>query len=163
MVAILVSLGNGSLSPVTNCIVQAMLTGSRGWIIPSIIFFPQALAIAELSSSMPVNGACYWWTAALAPSRLSRPLAFVSGWTNVLALFTSVASFSYATSASLRAAIALLEPNWAATDAQLMGMSFAMIFLWTCLTVLKLENIAMVYIGCGKFQILIETNDYSQI
>ncbi|KAH8599475.1 hypothetical protein B0O99DRAFT_668493 [Bisporella sp. PMI_857] len=34
-----------------------------GWFIPCILFFPVALSVAEPSSSMPINGVYYWWTA----------------------------------------------------------------------------------------------------
>lgn len=47
--------------------------------MPGLIFAPQAMAVAMLSSAMPVNGAFFWYAAALAPPRMSRFFAFLTG------------------------------------------------------------------------------------
>ncbi|KAH7127297.1 amino acid/polyamine transporter I [Dactylonectria macrodidyma] len=118
-----------------------------GWFIPAVIFFPQALAIAELCSSMPINGANYWWTAALAPPALSRPLSFISGWTSVVQVITGLASFSFACGLTLGYVIPVLQPEWIPTNAQVMGIAMAILLLWGASSFLHMENVNMVYIA----------------
>lgn len=117
-----------------------------GWLIPSIIFFPQALATALFVSSMPVNGAYYWWTAALAPRWCSRFISYVAGWCALLTLATSTASFSYAVASSVVIGITYVAPSWTPDNAQLMGITFAIVICWAALSALKLENISWVYV-----------------
>lgn len=95
-----------------------------------------------LTSSMPVNGAFYWYTAALAPESYSRPLAFMVGWTTVLSGVTSVASFAYAVASPLALFISKLRPEWEPTNVQIMGISMAIVALWTVLANLRLERIS---------------------
>lgn len=122
----------------------------RGWIIPSIVFFPQTLAIAELASSMPVNGSFYWWTGALAPPKWSRIISFTAGWLNVFSMFTATAAFAYALAASLAYSINMVNPDFPFTNAQLMAMSMAVFFLWLMLMLFKVETIGMVYVIIGQ-------------
>jgi amino acid transporter len=108
------------------------------------------LAVAELVSAMPVNGCFYWWTAALAPQSLRRFLSFVAGWTNLLSLATSVASFAFATAATIQQAIIMVAPEWEANNAQLMAIAFGFVFIWMSLAAFRLEDIAWIYIGGGE-------------
>ncbi|KFA74348.1 hypothetical protein S40288_06692 [Stachybotrys chartarum IBT 40288] len=118
-----------------------------GWFIPAILFFAQPIAVAELCSSMPVNGANYWWTAALAPPAWSRPLSFLLGWLTVTQAFTALASISFAGATSFARAISMFHPEWVATDAQIMGIAMAIVLLWGALSFLQMERIAMVFIA----------------
>jgi amino acid transporter len=127
----------------------------RGWVIPAFIFAPQAMATAMLSSSMPVNGAFYWYTAALAPEKLSRPLAFMVGWTTVLSGVTSIASFAYAVASPLALFVSKLHPAWEPTNPQIMGMSFAIVALWSVLSCLRLERISWMVFGNSKIVMLL--------
>ncbi|KAL1848447.1 hypothetical protein Plec18170_008045 [Paecilomyces lecythidis] len=122
----------------------------QGWIIPNIILLPEVLAIAELASSMPVNGSFYWWAGALAPPAYSHAVSFITGWLNILTMFASTASFVYAVSSSLSYGVNIAVPSMEWTNAQLMALSFAVIVIWCVMMTLKLERIAFVYIGMGK-------------
>ncbi|KAE8357497.1 amino acid/polyamine transporter I [Aspergillus caelatus] len=117
---------------------------SWGWLIPNIMMIPQVIAVAELCSSMPVNGAFYWWAAALAPRRASRPVAFIMGWLNVLSLATHLASFSYAVASSLGQTIGYFVEGFVATRPQLMGMAMGTVTLWASLMLLRLERMTLV-------------------
>ncbi|KAI1022604.1 hypothetical protein LB503_000719 [Fusarium chuoi] len=68
---------------------------ASGWFIPSFFFLPWALTTAEFCSSMPVNGANYWWTAALSLPSISRPLSLIAGMANIMNALTSIASFAW--------------------------------------------------------------------
>ncbi|KAL2814186.1 amino acid/polyamine transporter I [Aspergillus granulosus] len=117
---------------------------SWGWILPNIMMIPQVIAVAELCSSMPVNGAFYWWAAALAPRRASRAVAFIMGWLNILSLATHLASFSYAVGSSLGQTIGYFVEGFVATRPQLMGMAMGTVTLWASLILLRLEKVSIV-------------------
>lgn len=120
-----------------------------GWLIPSLVFLPQALAAAALCSAMPVNGAFYWWTAAMAPKWCSKFLSFVSGWVNLLTLATSIASFAFAVTSSTVQGIIYVAPQWSPSNAELMGIAFGVVFLWLALASRRLEEISWVYLACA--------------
>jgi amino acid transporter len=111
---------------------------------------PQALAVAELVSAMPVNGCFYWWTAALAPPPMRRSLSFISGWTNLLTLATSVASYAFATASIIQLSVSMIHPEWVATNAQLMAIAWGTVFVWMALAAFRLEDIAWIYMGIGE-------------
>ncbi|KAL2809116.1 amino acid/polyamine transporter I [Aspergillus granulosus] len=119
---------------------------SWGWIIPNLILLPQVLAIAELASSMPVNGSFYWWAGALAPPQWSHAVAFITGCLSMLTMLTSTASFAYAVATSLSYSVKIAVPTIVWTDAQLMGLSLGVIIIWMGIMCMKLENISTVYI-----------------
>lgn len=125
------------------------LSTLRGWVIGAVILAPQAITIAELCSSMPTNGAFYWYTAALAPPSVSRPLSFLVGWISTLATFTSLASFAYACAAGYSALIPVARPEWSPTGAQTFAISLAILLGWCLLNMLRIERIAIVMIGIG--------------
>lgn len=122
----------------------------RGWIIPNLLLLPEVLAIAELASSMPVNGSFYWWAGALAPPEWSHPISFITGWLNVLTMFASTAAFAYAVASYFSYAIVIAVPTMVWTNAQIMALSLAVIVIWAAVMTLKLERIAFVYIGMCK-------------
>lgn len=126
----------------------------RGWIVPTFVLFPQVLAIAELCSAMPVNGGNFWWTAALAPPALSRPLSFISGCTTVVATFTGVASFAYASASGICAATEIIQPDWIATPGQKAGVAYAVLALWASTMGLRIDNISWVLVACSKSHVL---------
>ncbi|GMF68586.1 unnamed protein product [Aspergillus oryzae] len=129
------------------CKTQGNTDIFRGWIIPNVILIPEVLAIAELASSMPVNGSFYWWAGALAPPGWSHAISFVTGWLNVFTMFASTASFAYAVASSLSYAVTIAAPSMAWTNAQIMCLSLAVIVVWSGVMTLKLERIASVYIA----------------
>ncbi|OJJ67315.1 hypothetical protein ASPBRDRAFT_34175 [Aspergillus brasiliensis CBS 101740] len=118
-----------------------------GWIIPNVLMLPEVLAVAELASSMPVNGSFYWWAGALAPPAWSHAVSFITGWLNVLTMFASTAAFAYAVSTSLSYVVTIAVPDMVWTDAQMMALSLAVIVVWGALKTLNLEGIAFVYIS----------------
>lgn len=99
---------------------------------------------------MPINGAYYWYTAALAPPKWSRFLSFLTGWTNVLAMFTSTTSFVYAVAGLIIHGIVLVAPEWIPTNPQVLGVAYATLIVWAFLATLKLEQVMWVYISCCK-------------
>ncbi|KAM0544364.1 hypothetical protein ACHAPJ_011823 [Fusarium lateritium] len=121
---------------------------SRGWVLPSFVLMPQVLAIAELCSSMPLNGATYWWTAALAPPKWSRFLSFVSGCTTVLSLFTSVASYAYASSSIIIICVNIYSGGQAITAAQQMAVAMGIVVLWIVGLRLQLDKIGWIMVFC---------------
>ncbi|KAL4753501.1 hypothetical protein BDW72DRAFT_26338 [Aspergillus terricola var. indicus] len=119
---------------------------SWGWIIPNIIVFPEVLAIAELASSMPVNGAFYWWTGALAPPRWSHSTSFITACFNMLSMFTSAASFAYAVASTFSFSLSIAGSTVEWTNARLMAFSMAVVVLWSALMALRLERVVTIYI-----------------
>lgn len=122
-----------------------------GWIIPSCLLFPSCLATAELASSMPVNGAYYWWSAALAAPKYSRPVGFIAGWATILTLLTGMASITFATAATAAASITLLNVRWNPANAELMGIALAILILWTALSEIGSNRLNTLLIICASF------------
>jgi amino acid transporter len=121
----------------------------RGWIIPNVLVFSEVLAIAELASSMPLNGSFYWWSGALAPPRWSNLISFVSGWLNVLSMFSATAAFVYAVAASISFGINVAVPDFKWTNAQIMGLSFGVLIIWAAVMSFRLETITVVFMAMG--------------
>ncbi|PYI30060.1 hypothetical protein BP00DRAFT_477611 [Aspergillus indologenus CBS 114.80] len=119
---------------------------SWGWMIPNVLMLPEVLAIAELASSMPVNGSFYWWAGALAPPAWSHAVSFITGWMNVMTMFASTASFAYAVASSLSYGVTIALPDLIWTNAQVMALSLAVVLIWSAMMTLRLERIAFVYI-----------------
>ncbi|KAL2817635.1 amino acid/polyamine transporter I [Aspergillus granulosus] len=119
---------------------------SWGWIIPSFLVLPEVLAISELASSMPVNGAFYWWSGALAPPRWSHSVSFITGCLNLLSIFTATAAFAYAVASSFSFSLSIAVPDMQWTNPQLMALSLGVIVLWSALMALRLEKVAVIYI-----------------
>ncbi|KAM5350144.1 hypothetical protein ACJ41O_006649 [Fusarium nematophilum] len=119
---------------------------SGGWIIPNLMMLPQVIAVAELCSSMPVNGGFYWWSAALAPGWASRPVAFIVGWFNVLALSTGLAAFAYAVASGFAQSLSYVVTDFKPSLAELMGISMGVVTLWASLMLLKLERVSIVMV-----------------
>lgn len=114
------------------------------------MMFPQVIAVAELCSSMPVNGGFYWWAAALAPKRYSRAFAFITGWFNAVAVATGLAAFAYAIASAMTQTITIVtNGQYHATLPEVMGVAMAVITCWGLLMLLKLERINMIMIGAG--------------
>ena len=99
---------------------------------------------------MPVNGAFYWWSGALAPPRYANMVSFVNGWVNVLSMFSATAAFVYAVASSLAFSVAIVAPDYNFTNAQLMGVSIAVLVVWTALMLLRLETITRIFVLMGK-------------
>jgi hypothetical protein len=100
---------------------------------------------------MPVNGAFYWWTAALAPPAWSNCLGFISGWVTMFGLLTGIASFSYAVASGLSHAIMIARPTWSATDPMILGIALGVVVLWAVSLVMRLERISIAYMFCGMY------------
>ncbi|KAJ5683332.1 amino acid transporter [Penicillium macrosclerotiorum] len=151
------SLVLATASPMTGIFIQSpyqIVYGGYwglvwGWIIPAVFMIPQALAVAELCSSMPINGAFYWWTAALAPPSWSRPLSFISGWTNVFQLITSCAGLGYACATTLTSMGAALNPSWTPTNAETMAISMAIMLLYSLLIGIRMEQLSWILISAA--------------
>lgn len=109
------------------------------------------MAIAELCSAMPTNGAYYWWTAALAPPKLSRPFSYICGWVIIMTLSTSLASFSFACASSYTYLVAQLHSEWHPTAAQNMGIAIAILLMWALTASLRMERITILYISVCEF------------
>ncbi|KAM0470469.1 hypothetical protein ACHAP7_009533 [Fusarium lateritium] len=125
-----------------------------GWFLPTFVLMPQVLAVAELCSSMPLNGATYWWTAALAPPKYSRSLSFVSGCTTILALFTSVASYAYASASIVIICVNIYTGGQTFTAAQQMAIAMSIIVLWIMGLSLQLDKIGWVMVLCTVIPVL---------
>ncbi|KAG7438650.1 putative amino-acid permease [Fusarium oxysporum f. sp. raphani] len=97
---------------------------ASGWFIPSFLFLPWALTTAEFCSSMPVNGANYWWTAALAPPSISRHLSFIAGMANIMNALTRIASFAWASSSSICTIIGLFT-GWVPANPIIFAVAIA--------------------------------------
>ncbi|KAL2787819.1 amino acid/polyamine transporter I [Aspergillus keveii] len=95
---------------------------------------------------MPVNGAFYWWTGALAPPRWSHSTSFITACFNMLSMFTSTASFAYAVASSFSFSLMIAGSTVEWTNARLMGLAMGVLALWSALMGLRLERVVTIYI-----------------
>ncbi|KAF5685703.1 GABA permeas UGA4 [Fusarium denticulatum] len=119
---------------------------ASGWFIPSLLFLPWALTTAEFCSSMPVTGANYWWTAALAPPSISRPLYFIAGMANIMSALTSIASFAWASSSSICTIIGLFT-GWAPTNPIIFTVAIATCAAWFFTASIKMDKASLVFMA----------------
>ncbi|KAK8088434.1 hypothetical protein PG997_003395 [Apiospora hydei] len=124
-----------------------------GWLVPALLFLPWALTTAEFCSAMPVNGANYWWTAALAPPSISRPISFIAGMANVMNALTSIASMAWASSSALCTIISLYN-GWEPTNAVMFGIAWALCLLWFVMASMKMANASQLYIGSASIVLI---------
>ncbi|CCT62528.1 related to UGA4-GABA permease-also involved in delta-aminolevulinate transport [Fusarium fujikuroi] len=117
-----------------------------GWFIPSFLFLPWALTTAEFCSSMPVNGANYWWTAALAPPSIFRPLSFIAGMANIMNALTSIASFAWASPSSICTIIGLFT-GWVPTNPIIFAVAIATCAAWFFTASIRMDKASLVFIS----------------
>ncbi|KAF5594409.1 amino-acid permease [Fusarium pseudocircinatum] len=119
---------------------------ASGWFIPSLLFLPWALTTAGFCSSMPVNGANYWWTATLAPPSISRPLSFIAGMANITSALTSIASFAWASSSSICTIIGLFS-GWVPTNHIIFTVAIATCAAWFFTASIRMDKASLVFIA----------------
>lgn len=119
------------------------------------MMIPQVIAVAELCSSMPVNGGFYWWAAALSPPKYARAFAFITGWFNALAVVTGLASFAYSIAVGLAQTVTIATGGrFDGTLAEVMAMSMAVVTLWAAVMLLRLETINVLMMITAAFLFL---------
>lgn len=89
-----------SLVPsIASVLTDGLTAGGIGmtwaWLIASAFIMSVALSMSEMSSSQPTSGGLYYWTWMLAPTKIRRPLSFLTGWTNSLGLVSGICSINY--------------------------------------------------------------------
>ncbi|KAL3487244.1 amino acid/polyamine transporter I [Aspergillus germanicus] len=163
-----ISLTLATASPLSGILVSSyyqILYGGYfglvwGWLIPCVLYFPFVISVCELCSSMPLNGATYWWAAALAPPRIARPLSYIAGWLNSFTLVTSLASFAYATGAGLCVVITIIKPELTLSTAEQMGIAMGIVVFWAVLSCLRLEQISFIFICSAAIVLITSTLFY---
>jgi glucan phosphoethanolaminetransferase (alkaline phosphatase superfamily) len=108
---------------------------------------------------MPLNGSFYWWSGALAAPQWSNLISFVSGWLNVLSMFSATAAFAYAVASTIVFSVNIALPDLAWTNAQIMGLSLGVLFVWAALMSLKLETISLVFMTMGMLEALFQRSN----
>ncbi|KAI7759480.1 hypothetical protein LZL87_011276 [Fusarium oxysporum] len=97
-------------------------------------------------SSMPVNGANYWWTVALAPLSISRPLSFIAGMASIMNAITSIASFSWASSSSICTTIGLFT-GWVPANPIIFAVAIVTCAAWFFTVSVMMDKASLVFIA----------------
>lgn len=89
-----------SLVPsIASVLTDGLMAGAIGmtwaWLIASCFVMSVGVSMSEMSSSQPTSGGLYYWTYMLAPTKIRRPLSFLTGWTNSLGLIAGICSINY--------------------------------------------------------------------
>ncbi|PCD45769.1 hypothetical protein AU210_001199 [Fusarium oxysporum f. sp. radicis-cucumerinum] len=92
------------------------------------------------------NGANYWWTAALAPPSISRPLSFIAGMANIMNALTSIASFAWASSSSICTIIGLFT-GWIPTNPIIFAVAIGTCAAWVFTTSIRMDKASLVFIS----------------
>ncbi|KAG5757621.1 hypothetical protein H9Q72_014233 [Fusarium xylarioides] len=95
---------------------------------------------------MPVNGANYGWTAALAPPSISRPLSFIAGMDNIMSALASIASFAWALSSSICTIIGLFI-GWVPTNPIIFAVAIATCAVWLFTASIRMDKASFVFIA----------------
>ncbi|KAG7421073.1 putative amino-acid permease [Fusarium oxysporum f. sp. rapae] len=105
-----------------------------------------SLTIAKFCSSMPVNGTNYWWTVALAPLSISRPLSFIAGMASIMNAITSIASFSWASSSSICTTIGLFT-GWVPANPIIFAVAIVTCAAWFFTVSVMMDKASLVFIA----------------
>ncbi|SJL03865.1 uncharacterized protein ARMOST_07222 [Armillaria ostoyae] len=102
----------GVVASVSSTLSFGLVSGGHvglvfGWLIPSIFVMTIALAMAELTSSMPTSAGLYYWSAKLAPPKYSALASWITGWANITGQITLVCSIDYTCAQMITTAIAV--------------------------------------------------------
>jgi len=77
------------------------------WIVGCVLLIPVALALGEMSSSMPTSGGLYYWVAKLTPVQYRPLCSWFSGYMIILGYTTCYASTVYVTTTMFLATISM--------------------------------------------------------
>ncbi|PBK72426.1 amino acid transporter [Armillaria solidipes] len=102
----------GVVASVSSTLSFGLVSGGHvglvfGWLIPSIFVMTIALAMAELTSSMPTSAGLYYWSAKLAPPKYSALASWITGWANITGQITLVCSIDYTCAQMITTGIAV--------------------------------------------------------
>ena len=102
----------GLASSITGSLIFALGSGGSvasiwTWIVGCILMLPVALALGEMSSSMPTSGGIYYWIAKLTPIKYRPLLCWFCGYMIALGYITIYASTVYATTKMFLATISM--------------------------------------------------------
>ncbi|KAI0036350.1 APC amino acid permease [Vararia minispora EC-137] len=125
----------GVVPSVSSVLVYAVSYGGPfamvwGWAIASIFLMCIALAVAELSSSMPTSGGVYYWTYRLSSPRYRSMLSWLVGYVNTLSYIAGIAAVDWSFAVQIMAAASIgSDRAFSATTAQTYGLYIAIIIL----------------------------------
>ncbi|KAK0717401.1 amino acid/polyamine transporter I [Lasiosphaeria miniovina] len=120
------------ITGLTTLFQYGLLTGgpgvmSVGWIVVSFFTILVAIAMAEIVSAIPTSGGPYFWSAMLAPPRLSPFAAWLTGWYNLLGQVAVTTGISFGLATLIPTAITVKNPNFAPTPAVTIGIYAAIL------------------------------------
>lgn len=115
--------GGGQLSIFLGLIVVLILDGCV------------ALSLAELASRYPTSSGIYYWTHQLAGKSSSKNfLSYITGWCWLIGNWTIALSVNFGFASLLAATVAICQPQWTASEWELLLIYFALCILVFCKT-----------------------------
>jgi len=124
-----------------------------GWIITFIFTLIVVLCLAEICSAYPTAGGVYSWSGMLVPIKSSTIAAYICGCSNFIGNAAGDATFAYAFSDFLNAAINI-QGGRNMTKYEIVGLSIGINLLWTILSCFDIGYIGRVNSLAAILQII---------
>ncbi|KAI9792516.1 MAG: hypothetical protein M1816_002036 [Peltula sp. TS41687] len=125
-----------------------------GWLIAMLFISCVALNLAEICSSMPTSGGAYYASAVLAPRPFGPLAAWITGWSNWLALVCCAPSVNYALAAMILAAASIENPTYTPENYQVFLLTALLQLLQACISGLPTKWIAQFNSAVSSFNII---------
>ncbi|KAF9033158.1 amino acid transporter [Panaeolus papilionaceus] len=87
-----------------------------GWLLISFATHLLSLSLAEISSKYPTSAGAYYWCFRMTPPKQRRLVSWITGWLNVVGVWTMSLSATAGVTQLLISGIRILHPDWEAAD-----------------------------------------------
>lgn len=115
-----------------------------GYLVTFILTMIISFSMAEICSAYPSAGSVYHWSAQLVPAKYAPLASYICGWFNFLGNAAGDAAFANSFATIMNAAIQASNPSAAYDQNSLVGVSLAVILLWSLLNILRIDEVSFI-------------------
>ncbi len=115
-----------------------------GYLVTFIMTMIISFSMAEICSAYPSAGSVYHWSAQLVPASQAPLASYICGWFNFIGNAAGDAAFANSFATIMNAAIQASNPDAAYDQNALVGVSLAVIVLWSILNVLRIDEVSFI-------------------
>ena len=147
----------GMVMSISGLYSYALTTGGPAVLIWSyiVVFIFTTIvsfSMAELCSAYPCAGSVYYWAAQVVPKKYAPIASYTCGWSNFLANTAAICFFAYNFAAFLSASVSWNDGSQF-TNGQQVGLSIAVLFVWTILNTFRIDQVGWINSAGAAFQI----------
>ena len=147
----------GIVSSITSLFGYGLITGGPacmlwGYSITFAFTMVVGCAMAEICAAYPSAGSVYHWAAQVVPERQAPLWAYITGWANFLGNVAGDSSFAYSFALFFSAAVEV-SGGEQLDQQQTIGIAIAVLALWSCLNIFRVDSIAFMNNFAAFFQV----------